>query len=308
MKQRVRSGIKAYILMTVGLCVYASGWVVFIIPNQIAGGGVIGIAAIIRYATGFPTDYSYLMINIGLLAAGTLIMGRGFGVKTLFGVGMAALLFHFLPEMITPEFIDKAVIHDNNLLNALIGGTLSGLGIGIVFMQGGSTGGTDIVAIVWSKFKNTSPGRVFMCCDLIIIGSILLLPGKSFEHVIYGYIEMVSFSYVIDLVLSGNKQSVQIMVFSQQYEILADRLVQDLHRGVTVLDSMGWYTKKESKVIVIVARKNETNNIYRIIKETDPQAFITVANVMGVFGKGFEQIKTGKIAWNNKAIKKSGTP
>jgi uncharacterized membrane-anchored protein YitT (DUF2179 family) len=286
--------------MTIGLIIYAAGWVVFIIPNQIAGGGVIGIAAIITYATGFPTEYSYLIINAGLVAGGMLILGRGFGLKTLFGIGMAALLFHFLPEWISPEFIEKAIIHDNNLLNALIGGTASGFGIGMVFMQGGSTGGTDIIAIIWSKFKNTSPGRVFIFCDLIIIGSILLLPDRSFEHVIYGYVEMVSFSYVIDLVISGNRQSVQIMVFSPHYEPIADRLVGDLQRGVTVMDSMGWYTKKEGKVIVVVARKNEANSIFRVVKEIDPQAFISVANVMGVFGKGFEQIKTGKITWKRK--------
>jgi uncharacterized membrane-anchored protein YitT (DUF2179 family) len=286
--------------MTIGLFIYAFGWVVFIIPNQIAGGGVIGISAIITYATGFPTEYSYLLINTGLVVAGMLVMGRSFGVKTLFGIGVAALLFHLLPGFISPEFIEKAIIHDNNLLNALIGGTASGIGIGMVFMQGGSTGGTDIIAIVWSKFNNVSPGRVFIFCDLIIIASILLLPGRSFEHVIYGYIEMVSFSYVIDLVISGNKQSVQIMVFSPQYEKIADSLVSDLQRGVTVLDSMGWYTKKEGKVIIVIARKNEVNSIFRVVKETDPQAFISVANVMGVFGKGFEQIKTGKIAWKKK--------
>jgi uncharacterized membrane-anchored protein YitT (DUF2179 family) len=303
MKRSVFSEARSYLLITIGLFIYAFGWVVFIIPNQIAGGGVIGISAIIQYATGFPTDYSYLMINAALVIAGTWILGRGFGIKTLFGIGMSTLLFHFLPQILSADFIATMIIHDNNLLNALVGGTLSGIGIGMVFMQGGSTGGTDIVAIVWSKFYNTSPGRVFMFCDLIIIGSILLLPGKSFEDVIYGYLEMVSFSYVIDLILSGNKQSVQIMVFSQQYEHIADRIVNDLHRGVTVLDSMGWYTKHESKVIVIIARKNETNTIYRIIKDTDPHAFISVANVMGVFGQGFEQIKTGKITWNKQPKK-----
>jgi uncharacterized membrane-anchored protein YitT (DUF2179 family) len=297
MKHRIFSETRSYLLMTIGLFIYAFGWVVFIIPNQIAGGGVIGISAIIQYATGFRADYSYLMINTVLVSAGMLLMGRGFGVKTLFGIGLAALLFHFLPELISDEFIQKVIIHDNNLLNALIGGTSSGIGIGMVFMQGGSTGGTDIIAIIWSKFNNTSPGRVFIFCDLIIIGSILLLPGKTFEHVIYGYVEMVSFSYVIDLVLSGNKQSVQVMVFSSQYEAIADRLSHDLNRGVTLVDSMGWYTKKEGKVIIIIVRKNEANGIYRIVKETDPHAFLSVANVMGVFGKGFEQIKTGKFMW-----------
>jgi len=304
MKHHLFSQTKSYVLMTIGLIVYAFGWVAFIIPSQIAGGGVIGIAAIINYATGgetgFPISYSYLIINVGLVVIGTLIMGRGFGVKTIFCIGIATLLFQFMPGILGKEFILATHIPDENLLNALIGGTLSGIGIGIVFMQGGSTGGTDIIAIIWSKFYNTSPGRVFIFCDLIIIGSILLIPGNTFKNVIYGYVEMVSFSYVIDLVISGNKQSVQIMVFSQCYEAIAERLTNDIGRGVTLLDSMGWYTKKEGKVIVVVTRKNEANAVYKIIKEVDHKAFISVANVMGVFGKGFEQIKTGKITWKQK--------
>ncbi len=297
MKHRVYSEIKSYLIMTVGLIIYAFGWVVFMIPNEIAGGGVIGIATIINYATNFPVSYSYVIINAALVIIGMMIMGRGFGIKTLFGIAVATLLFEFMPDILGEAFIADTYIKNNNLLNALIGGTLSGIGIGMVFMQGGSTGGTDIVAIVWSKFNNTSPGRVFIFCDLIIVGSILLLPGKTFENVIYGYIEMVSFSYVIDLVLSGNKQSVQIMVFSPHYAVIADRLTSDLERGVTLLDSTGWYTKKEGKVIVVVVRKNEANAVYKVIKEVDHKAFISVANVMGVFGEGFEQIKTGKISW-----------
>ncbi len=291
--------------MIVGLIIYAFGWVVFIIPNEIVGGGVIGIAAIVQYATTFPISYTYFIINAVLLVIGTLIMGRGFGVKTLFCIGFATLLFKYMPMVIPETFIHATYIPGNNLLNALIGGTLSGIGIGMVFMQGGSTGGTDIVAIVWSKFNNTSPGRVFIFCDLIIVGSILLLPGKTFEDVIYGYIEMISFSYVIDMIISGNKQSVQIMVFSQHYEAIANRLTNELGRGVTVLESMGWYTKKEGKVIVTIARKNAANQIYKIIKEVDHKAFISVANVMGVFGEGFEEIKTGKISWKQKQ-KESG--
>jgi uncharacterized membrane-anchored protein YitT (DUF2179 family) len=204
-----------------------------------------------------------------------------------------------------PELIPWTTEIKDNLLNAIIGGTISGVGIGMVFMQGGSTGGTDIIALVLSKFYNTSPGRVFLYCDLIIVGSIYFLPGKTLENVIYGYVEMVAFSYVIDLILSGNKQSVQIMVFSKHYDLIADRISKELQRGVTALDSTGWFTKQQGKVLVILVRKNESSMFYRIIKETDHKAFISVANVMGVYGEGFEQIKTGKPAWA-KRKKSSG--
>ncbi len=292
MKINIWSEIRSYAIMTLGLFIFAFGWIAFVIPQEIAGGGVIGLASITYYATGIPVSYTYLTINVALLFVGFLIMGNKFGIKTIFGIGMSTILFQFLPDIITwrTELSD-------NLFNAIIGGTLSGVGIGMVFMQGGSTGGTDIIAIIMSKFHNTSPGRVFIYCDLVIIGSIYFLPGKNLETVIYGYLEMVSFSYVIDLVISGNKQSVQIMVFSKHYDAIADRITHDLQRGVTALDSVGWWSKQESKVLVILVRKNETNMFYRIIREIDPNAFISVANVMGVFGEGFEQIKTGKSLW-----------
>ncbi|MCL2097894.1 MAG: YitT family protein [Bacteroidales bacterium] len=292
MKINIWSEIRSYSIMTLGLFIFAFGWITFIIPQEIAGGGVIGLASITFYATGIPVSYTYFTINIVLLIIGFMIMGNKFGIKTIFGIGVSTILFQFLPEIITwrTELSD-------DLFNAIIGGTLSGVGIGMVFMQGGSTGGTDIIALIMSKFHNTSPGRVFIYCDLVIIGSIYFLPGKNLESVIYGYLEMVSFSYVIDLIISGNKQSVQIMVFSKQYAAIADRITQDLERGVTALDSVGWWSKEESKVLIILVRKNEINMFYRIIREIDAKAFISVANVMGVFGEGFEQIKTGKPFW-----------
>lgn len=284
--------MKSYLIITVGLVIFAFAWIAFIIPQGIAGGGVIGVASITYYATGIPVSYTYLTINTILLIIGFIIMGNKFGVKTIYGIGMSTLLFEFLPGII----LWRTEIGDD-LLNAIIGGTLSGVGIGMVFMQGGSTGGTDIIAIILSKFRNTSPGRVFIYCDLVIIGSVYFLPGNNLENVIYGYIEMVSFSYVIDLIISGNKQSVQIMVFSKHYDVIADRITQDLKRGVTALDSVGWWSRSEGKVLIILVRKSETNLFYKIIKEADPKAFISVANVMGVFGEGFEQIKTGKPTW-----------
>jgi len=290
MKINLWSEVRSYAIMTLGLFIFAFGWIAFVIPQEIAGGGVIGLASITFYATGIPVSYTYFIINAILLVIGFMIMGNKFGIKTIFGVGMSTLLFYFLPEIITWRTELK-----DDLFNAIIGGTLSGVGIGMVFMQGGSTGGTDIIALIISKFHNTSPGRVFIYCDLVIIGSIYFLPGKNLESVIYGYLEMVSFSYVIDLIISGNKQSVQIMVFSKRYEAIADRITQDLERGVTALDSMGWWSKEESKVLIILVRKNEISLFYRIIREVDSQAFISVANVMGVFGEGFEQIKTGKL-------------
>ncbi len=285
--------------MTIGLVIFVFGWTAFIIPCEIAGGGVSGLSSVIYYATGFPVSYSYFLINLVLLVIGFMILGSGFGVKTLYGIGVSSLLFQFLPQIVhwTTDI-------NSDLMNTVIGATLSGFGIGFVIQQGGSTGGTDIIALIVSKFRNVSMGRVFLYCDVVIISSVYFLPGKTLENVMYGFVEMAVFAYVIDMVLSGEKRSVQILIFSQRYAEIADRINTELQRGVTALNSVGWYTKEENKVLIIVIRKSEANKIYRIIKETDPHAFMSVSNVTGVFGEGFETIKANKPLWNKKRLGK----
>lgn len=281
--------------MIFGLFIFVFSWTAFLIPHQISGGGISGLSAVLSYATNLPVSLFYLSINACLVVIGTLILGKGFGFKTIFCILTAALMFELLP--LIPWISD---INDK-LLNALIGGTLSGIGIGMIFLQGGSTGGTDILAIIISKYRETSPGRVFLLADLLIIGSIILLPQKRLEDVIYGYVVMVSFTYIIDTILTGNRQSVQILIFSQEFEKIADRLNQEIKRGVTALQSVGWYTKKEGKILVVIARKAQVPDISKIIKECDQNAFISVTNTMSVYGEGFDQIKINKkIKWKKE--------
>ena len=285
---------KSYLIMTIGLFIFVFSWTAFLIPNEIAGGGVSGLASVIQYATGFEVFYSYLIINALLLGVGFLILGKGFGFKTIYCIAVAALMFKFLPQI--PWVSD---INDK-LINSLIGGTMSGIGIGIIFLQGGSTGGTDIVALIVTKYREMSPGRVFIICDLVIIGSVFFIPGKNLEDVIYGYIEMVSFSYVIDMVLTGNKQSLQLFIISNKYAEIAEKVTKELGRGVTALDSMGWYSQTESKMLMIILRKTQLQEISAIVKSIDNRAFISVSTVMSVYGQGFDQIKAGKMLWNKK--------
>lgn len=286
--------VQSYILMTAGLFIYVFSWTAFLIPHEIAGGGVSGLASVINYATGFDVSYSYLIINAFLLGIGFLILGKGFGFKTIYCILVAALMFKFLP--LIPWISDI----DDKLINAVLGGTLSGIGIGLIFLQGGSTGGTDIIALIIAKFREMSPGRVFILCDLIIIGSVFFIPGKSLEDVIYGYIVMVSFSYVIDMILTGNKQSLQVFVFSNKYAEIADRITKEMGRGVTAVNSIGWYSQNESKMLVVILRKSQLADISAIVKEIDHNAFISVSAVMSVYGQGFDQIKSGKLQWKLK--------
>ncbi len=286
--------LKSYVLMTIGLFIFVFSWTAFLIPHEIAGGGVSGLASVINYATGFDVSYSYLIINAFLLGIGFLVLGKAFGFKTIYCIAVAALMFEFLP--LIPWISDI----EDKLINALIGGTMSGIGIGIIFLQGGSTGGTDIIALIIAKYREMSPGRVFIICDLVIIGSVYFIPGKSLEDVIYGYIEMVSFSYVIDMILTGNKQSLQVFVFSSKFSEIADRVSSEMGRGVTALSSMGWFSKNESKMLVVIIRKSQLADISAIVKDVDKDAFISVSAVMSVYGQGFDQIKDGKLLWNKK--------
>ncbi|MDR1348340.1 MAG: YitT family protein [Prevotellaceae bacterium] len=286
---------KTYFLITLGLLLYVTGWVVFLIPNQIVGGGVSGVGAIIYYLTGFPIGYTYFILNAFLLAVSIKVLGKNFAIKTIIATVIVTVFFQVIPEIIASiptgtDFVKK--FHEDNgpLMCAIMGGIFSGAGIAITFAQGGSTGGTDIVALLINKYRNVTPGRIILYIDLVIIASSFFV-SHDFVKVMYGYILIAVMSSTLDFLLSGSKQSVQIFIFSKKYEEIADRISVELHRGVSVMNSTGWFTKEENKVLLVVVKKYQSNELYRLIKEVDKNAFITVASVMGVFGKGFEQIK-----------------
>jgi uncharacterized membrane-anchored protein YitT (DUF2179 family) len=282
---------RTYSIIVFGLFLYALSWTAFLLPHKITGGGVSGIGALIYYATGFPVGYTYLLINIGLILIAIKMLGASFGVKTIFGVVTGAFLLSVLQPLI------QIPIVEDKFLSAIIGGILAGVGLGIIFTQGGSTGGTDIIAMIINKYRNISPGRVILLCDVFIIGSSFLVltelvPVKRIETIVYGYVAMAITAYAIDMVLSGSRQSVQIFIFSKSYKEIADKITTEMNRGVTVIDGVGWYSQENQKVVITLVRKHEANDVYRMIKEIDADAFISVANVMGVYGRGFERIRS----------------
>jgi len=282
--------IKPYVVITFGLLLYVTAWTTFLIPSGMTGGGVSGIGALVYFATGIPVGLTYFVINIFLVGLAIKVLGANFGVKTIFGIIMASILFSVLQKLITrPLFDDK-------FMSAIIGGMLSGVGIGITFTQGGSSGGTDIIAMIVSKYRNISPGRTILFCDVFIIASAFVVmldktPIERLQIIVYGYVAMAITAYAIDAVLSGSRQSVQVFVFSKSYGDIADRETKELGRGVTVIDGEGWYSKERQKVLITMVRKHELSDVYRIVKEIDHDAFISVSLVMGVYGNGFERIR-----------------
>lgn len=277
-----------YFIMTVGSVIFCMAWTSFLIPNGLASGGLTGLCTIIQYGTGLPVGISYPALNVLLLILGFLVLGKGFGFKTIFVIALTSILFDVLPM-----FPQLKVMMDEKLLVALVGAAMESVGIGIIMLRGGSTGGTDIIALIINKFWPLSPGRVYLMTDVFIIMSLLLVPEKGIVDVIYAYVVMFGFSFGVDFVLMGNKSTVQILVFSSKYKEIADYVITYQARGVTALQSVGWYSQKESKVLLIVARKTEMNGILNEIKNIDKRAFISVSSAMSVFGEGFEEVKTG---------------
>lgn len=285
---KILSTLWDYFLMTVGSVIFCMAWTSFLIPNGLASGGLTGFCTIIQYGTGLPVGISYPVLNFLLLLLGFFVLGKGFGVKTIYVIILTSVLFDALPMF--PQLV---VMMDEKLLVALVGAVMESVGIGLVLLRGGSTGGTDIIAMIINKFWPVSPGRVYLITDVFIILSILLVPGKGIVDVIYAYVVMLGFSFGVDLVLMGNKSTVQILVFSSKYQQIADHMITNVDRGVTALQSMGWYSKQESKVLLIVARKYQMNTILNEIRNIDTRAFISVSSAMSVFGEGFEEVKAG---------------
>ena len=175
-------------------------------------------------------------------------------------------------------------------MSCVLGGVICGLGLGLVFNFKGSTGGTDIIALIINKYRNISIGKGLLICDLLIIGSSYFV-FQSIEKIVYGLVVLGVLTYTVDMVLNGARQSVQFFIFSDKYEEIADTIIEQAQRGCTILDGTGWYTKNSAKVIVVMAKKNESVTIFRIVKSIDPNAFISQSSVTGVYGRGFEQIR-----------------
>ncbi len=277
--------VRSYAVITLSLLIGTLGWGAFIIPSDIVGGGIVGIASIVYYVSGISVGPVNLALNAILILIAIKVLGKSFGIKTIYSIVVFSALISFF-QVYFPEPIVK-----EKFMAAIIGGGLSGASIGILFMNGASTGGTEIIAMLVNKYRNISPGRVMMMCDLIIIGSSYFI-FKSLETVVYGYVVMAVMSYVADMLLTGSRQSVQIFIVSSKPQEVADELSKTLQRGLSFLNGRGYYSQKEREFIVIIVRKSESHIVLQTIKCIDPDAFVSVGNVMAVYGQGFDTYKS----------------
>jgi len=275
-----------YTIIFIGLILYSLGWTGFLLPNEITTGGVTGISAVIYFATKIPVGIPYFIINLIILSFSIKILGFKFSLKTIINVFILSCLLSLFQLI-----IKEPLVRGELFMNCILGGILCGTGLGLVLNFNGSTGGTDIIALIINKYRNISVGKALLICDLLIICSSYFI-FQSIEKIVYGFVVMGVVSYVVDLVLNGARQSVQFFIFSEKYDEIASTIIKQADRGCTLLDGTGYYSKKPVKVVVVMAKKNESVTIFRIVKSIDPKAFVSQSSVRGVYGEGFEQIKT----------------
>ena len=316
--------------MTFGMFCYAFGWQMCVLPAGGMGGGAAGLATLINavLSSTFPgSEFIASFLTIGnlifainciLLILGVMIVGWKFGIKTLYCILMMSVMFNLVSLMPADTMVKMVVGVDSwRILLVAMGAASCGVGIAVSFMQGGSTGGTDIVAMIINKFRTVSYGKVLLMTDCgILIGSLFLttavnmvpssydiatgelielvpiLPFSpdAFARMIYGFMMIAVIGYTVDFVQSGNQQSNQIMIFCRDYEGMAEMIKIKANRGATLIDAMGWYSKTPSKAVMVVCRKRDTSMILKLVREQDPNAFLTVGSVMGVYGQGFDAL------------------
>ena len=291
-KAEMMRELRDYIFITVGLISYALGWALFLIPYQITTGGTTGIGAIIYYATGFPIQWSYFIINAVLMTFAIKILGPKFSIKTTFAIfGLTFFLWFFQMLVNGPDNTPPLILGPGqDFMACMIGAVMCGAGLGVVFNCNGSTGGTDIIAAIIHKYKDVTLGRMVMLCDVIIISSCYFV-FHDWRRVIFGFVTLFVIGFVLDYIVNSARQSVQFFIISDKYEEIAKHIQVYPHRGATVINASGFYTGKEIKMLFVLAKKRESTIIFRLIKDIDPNAFVSQSAVIGVYGEGFDRIK-----------------
>jgi len=294
--KKILIGIFDYIVITIGTLLFVMAWTSFLLPNNMIDGGMTGASALLAMVTGVSVDIWYFGINIGLLILAWFVLGRGFGIKTIYAILLSTALFRILGDesMRFLWSVEGEILYvGDGILVPIIGGLLEAVGLSLIILRGGSTGGTDILALIVNKFWPITIGRFYVMADLVIISLLILVPGHSFTDVVYGYITMGVCAYVLDLILLGKESTVQVLIFSSRLKEIGDYINNEMGRGVTALKALGWYTQSDRQVLLVMLRKTELPDLVKVVKDLDEKAFVTVVPANNVYGEGFDEMKTG---------------
>lgn len=284
---------KDLFLMAAGLLIFAIGYSFFILPYEMTSGGVSGVGALIYYVTKFPPSYTYFIINVALLLFALKILGLKYTIKTLLATAMVSFFIGLGQQLVPVDPVTGELykmVGEQKFMACVLGGFTEGIGLGLVFQSGGSTGGSDIVASIINKYKPISLGRALLMVDIFIVGANWFVI-RDVEALVMSYCMLFIAINMVDYVVNGARQSVQFIIVSEKYEEIATRINHDLQRGCTVLEGHGWYSKQKRPVLLVMAKKFERKDIFDLIHRVDPRAFVSMSNVEGVFGEGFDPIK-----------------
>jgi uncharacterized membrane-anchored protein YitT (DUF2179 family) len=301
-RSTVWTEIRDYTLITIAMLSYAIGWGIFLLPNNITTGGIAGVSSIVYWATGLHVQLTYFSINAILLAVAFRVLGWTFCVRTVYAVSVLT----FSIGVVTENY-HAHLLADQPFMAAIIGAVFCGCGVGLGLSSNGSTGGTDIIAAIINKHRDVSLGRVIMICDVIIITSSYFVL-RDWEKVIYGYVVLYVTSFCIDQVVESARRSVQFFIISDKYREIGARINREPHRGCTVMDAQGFYSGRDVKMLFVLAKRRQSDMIFRIINELDPHAFVSQSAVIGVYGEGFDKFKVRmKKARNEQVTNKQQT-
>ena len=315
MKNKVLKTIWEYLVLTFATFVFTVSWEAFMIPNGMTAGGIMGVCTIVEFATGgfIKASLSFFIINAFLILLAVLVFGIGFGFKTIYCIVMSSVFLWLVSDWGWLHSIPGNFLYvEDKTLVPIIAGIFEALGIGLAIRSGGSTGGTDIIALIINKYWPVSLSGVFFVTDfVVVISQLLLRPGfgsyagdaKTFNDVMYGILEIVTFALTIDLFTVGGRKTMQLLVFSEKYQEIADYVCNEMERGVTVLKAQGWFTRKDRNVLLVMLTRQELSNLSKVVNTIDPKAFLSVSAAAGVYGEGFEQIKAGKLKLDIKTKK-----
>lgn len=298
MNPTIKNELKDYLNITLGLMLYTFGFTVFLLPYEIVTGGIAGIGAVVFYATEFPVQYTFFIINAALIVAALKILGWRFLTKTIYATFVLTFLLEVAQDVVVqPDgTFYKLLGEGNDFMSLVIGCMMTGTALAIVFLNNGSTGGTDIIAAAVNKYRNISLGRVILLIDVCIIGSCLFIDTFGpveirLQKVVFGFCTMFIECSMLDYVMNLQRQSVQFFIFSKKYQEIANAIAKTTDHSLTILDGHGWYSGKPTKVVCLLAKRRESLTIFRLIKAIDPNAFVSQSSVIGVYGEGFDQIK-----------------
>ena len=315
MKNKVLKTIWEYLVLTFATFVFIVSWEAFMIPNGMTAGGIMGVCTIVEFATGgfIKASLSFFIVNAILILLAVLVFGIGFGFKTIYCIVMSSVFLWLVSDWGWLHSIPGNFLYvEDKTLVPIIAGIFEALGIGLAIRSGGSTGGTDIIALIINKYWPVSLSGVFFVTDfVVVISQLLLRPGfgsyagdaKTFNDVMYGILEIVTFALTIDLFTVGGRKTMQLLVFSEKYQEIADYVCNEMERGVTVLKAQGWFTRKDRNVLLVMLTRQELSNLSKVVNTIDPKAFLSVSAAAGVYGEGFEQIKAGKLKLDIKTKK-----